>query len=396
MLSEFNDFPQSPGTNSYESCLRAIESCDYFILLIGRRTGGWYDREQKISITRAEYRHAYELSDRGQLQLLTMVRRDLWDIREDRRALSRMIRNGDLSDWDLPASEISEITNHGSRFVNDAEATFAFLREVGRVDQMIAADAGQGPRPAANWIYQFSTFRDVIDALRTVLDLSGGLRRKAVRANLLHELEELVSKLLTPSGSSIRPVTHWSRPSRSQVQGGFGDSSSYSGKQLSWLAIFILCHANVGMRIQLAALRDAIQSGVFLEADLETGRLIVGPLQASLYQLNEQVERFSAFSVTDLFSIGQKLAANQAYKSRREDTFHVRNDELVVPFAVHDAIENVLTLAGTVYRTLVRDDGNVEQVELRPSSPFVTEAERVSEERVTRSQTRAWLMMPAE
>ena len=56
--SEFNDFPQIPDKNSYESCLKAIDEADYFVLLVGSRVGGVYDAAKGISITRMEYQHA--------------------------------------------------------------------------------------------------------------------------------------------------------------------------------------------------------------------------------------------------------------------------------------------------------------------------------------------------
>src|SRR5689334_2746801 len=61
MLSEFNDFTKPLDENSYTACLKAIESASHFILLIGARTGGIYDAAEKVSITRMEYRAAYDL-----------------------------------------------------------------------------------------------------------------------------------------------------------------------------------------------------------------------------------------------------------------------------------------------------------------------------------------------
>lgn len=66
MLSDFNDFTKPLETNSYEACLRAIARADYFILLMGARVGGFYDAVNNISITRMEYRTAYELVEQGQ------------------------------------------------------------------------------------------------------------------------------------------------------------------------------------------------------------------------------------------------------------------------------------------------------------------------------------------
>ena len=58
-LSEFNDFEKGFDKNSYDACLKAIHNCDYFILLLGSRTGGYYNIREKISITRKEYQEAY-------------------------------------------------------------------------------------------------------------------------------------------------------------------------------------------------------------------------------------------------------------------------------------------------------------------------------------------------
>jgi len=38
-LSEQNDFPVQSDLNSYETCIQAINDCDYFILLVGGRVG---------------------------------------------------------------------------------------------------------------------------------------------------------------------------------------------------------------------------------------------------------------------------------------------------------------------------------------------------------------------
>ena len=43
LLSEFNDFGKPVDTNSYDACIKAIDSADYFVLLIGAHVGGWYD-----------------------------------------------------------------------------------------------------------------------------------------------------------------------------------------------------------------------------------------------------------------------------------------------------------------------------------------------------------------
>ena len=43
-LSELNDFPQLPDQNTYDSCLRAIDQSDYFVLFVGVGLAGGMTR----------------------------------------------------------------------------------------------------------------------------------------------------------------------------------------------------------------------------------------------------------------------------------------------------------------------------------------------------------------
>ena len=71
-LSENNDFIKDTNQNSYDACLDAVKQCDYFILLIGSRRGGMYPGEN-ISITRKEYRTAYELAKEGKIKKIIVL-----------------------------------------------------------------------------------------------------------------------------------------------------------------------------------------------------------------------------------------------------------------------------------------------------------------------------------
>ena len=59
LASEYNDFPKPLDIHSYEACLKALQKADYFVLFLGTRVGGWYDKAARISITQQEYREAY-------------------------------------------------------------------------------------------------------------------------------------------------------------------------------------------------------------------------------------------------------------------------------------------------------------------------------------------------
>ena len=163
LLSEYNDFVKPLAENSYEACIRAIGSSQYVILLVGGRVGGLYDARERISITRQEYREARKRFEAGQLKVIAFVRKELWDIREDRSALHRILQEGLAAEQELSADAIAKIANHSSKLVNDADMVFSFLEEIGQVQQMKDAVAGRGTFPKGNWIHTFSTFEDIVD-----------------------------------------------------------------------------------------------------------------------------------------------------------------------------------------------------------------------------------------
>lgn len=102
LASDFNDFAKPLDPHSYEACLKAIAEADYFVLLIGARVGGWYEHE-KVSITQAEYREAYRLHKEGRLKLLSFVRADVWNLREERKALRKHL---EMLDMDAGATQV--------------------------------------------------------------------------------------------------------------------------------------------------------------------------------------------------------------------------------------------------------------------------------------------------
>ena len=111
--------------HTYEACLKTLEHADYFILLIGSRVGGWYDKENKISITQQEYRAAYQRHLKGKLKIISFVRNDVWQYREDRNELSRFLEKQAID----PGAK-HDIVNHPSKWANDSEFICRFISEV--------------------------------------------------------------------------------------------------------------------------------------------------------------------------------------------------------------------------------------------------------------------------
>jgi hypothetical protein len=188
-LSEYNDFQKDLTMNSYDACVKSVSECDYFVLLIGSRRGGMCP-DENISITRKEYRAAYELAQIGKIKkLIVFIRRNVWDVKEDRKALGDLLNSVSQLDNEEPIDR-RIIKYHSSNILKDAEHILAFIDEVTRIE-----DARSGNRPVMNWVHTFTSFEDVITTLNIELQITASLSVKAaeqsIRAALIYNLQNI-------------------------------------------------------------------------------------------------------------------------------------------------------------------------------------------------------------
>lgn len=390
--SEFNDFPQIPDSNSYESCLKAIDESNYFILLVGSRVGGLYDAAKKISITRMEYQHAYERLKAGKLKMLVFVRKEVWDIREDRTALRKYIEDNFVKEGELDADQAAKLVAHSSRFLTDAESTFDFLAEIGKHDEMKQATKGQGAFPVGNWMYQFAGFKDITDALRTVLGVSGGLRKVALVASLQHEIEEnLVHFFTMTKDGHLSRNRYGASHSRKCLQGGMNDGSQYKGEDLRQLGAFVGFHGKIGIHLRSRVLEDAILSGEFLELEKATGKFVVGKIQRGLMTLLEVIDRLRLYAENEPSDSGTKLIANPSYMKSPIKMFTVPNIDLISEFYFYDVWENAENMFKAIHRALDGDSTLLDSVKINPTSPIACEAANIQNETPAISAIQWWI-----
>ena len=187
LLSEANDFPVERFTDSYQSCLDAINRCDYFILFIGSRVGGLFDKNEGISITREEYRRAYELSQKGKVKIISFVRKTVWDYRHSQKELEKFLRKEFCNRKEIDETDIKNILNRPSDFATQAEKIISFIDEVARTEEMKNAVSDNNSKwPKSNWIHVFSTFKEIIDCLKIEFAIDD---RKKKRLTFLLEKE---------------------------------------------------------------------------------------------------------------------------------------------------------------------------------------------------------------
>lgn len=387
-LSEQNDFPKALDKNTYEACLRTIERADYYILLIGSRVGAFYDAPNRISITRMEYRKAYKLACNGRLRILAFLRDELWKIREDRKALALFLESKS-SYLGLSCNERRSITSHPSPLMTDAEAISSFIDEVSRQSEMKAAVEGQSPFPGANWIYSFTTFRDIVDVLRVHLGISDTLVDSALKANLRREILENSALLMEKGKHGIRPAYVWASYARRCFDGSLGDRSRMPGKYLRWLVAYSVTTSR-GRKLSTRFLDQALASGRFLKYDTTKASYEFTPFTDRLFQLREQIERLRTLCL-DLQTNITDFVAKHVDRAKTDGEVDVCNDSLVFPLVIADEEENIVRLSTAILRALNGDVTALDPLVLNPLTPIKSEGEQIAFETVTAEEVEDWL-----
>jgi hypothetical protein len=177
---------------------------------------------------------------------------------------------------------------------------------------------------------------------------------------------------------------------RNRFTGGWDDESSYLGKHLGWLGMFLTFQLGSARHLRADALVDAISSGRFLEYDQATGKYAVGVLHRGLLDLHRHLGLLKrATEMGDLTDLGNRLI--QGNRGRPEQTVRVRNVELLVACCVYDQFENATTLLRAVYLALEGDATALRTIRLRTESPIPEMSSGVEAETPTPQMIRDWL-----
>ncbi|MBX3159206.1 MAG: DUF4062 domain-containing protein [Deltaproteobacteria bacterium] len=364
--SEFNDFPKDVERNSYDACLASIDSCQYFILLIGARAGGRVASPPNTTITMAEYRYAYERAKEGKLKIVALVRRSVWTAREDRSALAELIKDKYQQEHGLSDDDIANLKHHRSKIVVEADTIFGFISEVARAAEMrAAAKDPSAPLPVNNWVHTFENFRDIIDVLRASFVRVQGLRRAALLANMRQELGTNLATLLGREKGILRPYYVWASKAREQFSGGPDDTSEIREIDLMNLAVF---GYTASSNLLTYSLDDAIASGEFLHFDATANRYTVGDLHQALLDLRKAIT--SVKSVCSGFLTAERRAELLEFKKYRSASARVSisNVKIGLLMVLHDQTRNTVQLSLALLRYI--ETGEYTTPELSPITPF--------------------------
>ena len=288
--SEYNDFKVANDKHSYDACLKLIEECDYFILLVGSRVGGFYDIENKISITRQEYREAYKLHEQGKLQIISFVRDDVWQLKEIKHELVNHLKEIKVLDEEIR----NEVLNFDTKFANNAELISDFIIEVGRNNETRNSIKTGTTLPTGNWIRQFKSFKDVIEGIRPFI-LIEDLNIKFHKELLRNELIKHNLSLYGDFKENPKKLLIEFRNIYNSVASPASFLNDVEIRRASWERFVAVYHYSCLMPISLDLhiIYKTLTSDVFYNYDVSTNTLIKQPIHDTLSQLKNNIVSYS-------------------------------------------------------------------------------------------------------
>jgi hypothetical protein len=383
LASEFNDFAVDPKAHSYEACLKNIAEADYFVLLVGGRVGGWYDQANLISITRQEYREAYRIHKESGLRIVTLVRSEVWQAREDRKALAKH-----LSGMELNEEQKRQIVDFPSKFTENAEFVSAFLNEIGRNQETIAAVTKGTPKPTGNWIYPFSTFKEINDVLQP-LTFSGLTADEAsYRKALQYELIELLRRLLLKhKGKALDPrgaIRHFWQTYSIEVD-RIRSETIVDVKE--WMKFSVVMLRLMATKIKPVVINDALASPIFLDYDSTKNAYITNRAYELLSRLVDEIGMFNHGATSETFSIIYEFSPKRT--GLKQGMQEIPCSKLAILIGLGLRWFNIISICESLAKHL--EGAPLQEPILMPFSPSAGMQEQIDQENVTSAEARIFL-----
>ncbi|PHS79138.1 MAG: hypothetical protein COB59_03570 [Rhodospirillaceae bacterium] len=379
LASDYNTFNKPLDQHSYDACLEMIEKADYFVLLIGGRVGGWYDEQNRISITQQEYRTAYDLHKQGKLKIVSFVRGDVWQVREERKSLEKHLKNLEILE-----ETKRDIATYQSKFVSDADFIFNFIKEVGKNKETLEALSAETAFPTGNWIHPFNDFRDIVDVFLPFLFDGTPASEIAFKKALQHELIEILRQcLIRVPGAVLGPkirVKNFSIACPINVEDRLNQSIRVPIKE--WDSLTTMMLQLLGKKFRSTIIQDALSSTIFIEFNSSNGAYEEAPAFRGLYLLTEEIERLNSLNTTD------NLAPifEHSPKWRREGITNLDIDitQITMLLSLTYRWINVIDLASALIKHL--NGQKFEMPDMMPFSPIIGMDDAILEETVSQEE----------
>lgn len=348
LLSEYNDFKKDLNANSFEACLKTIEDVQFFILLVGGRVGGYYNKDSKTSITQMEYRKAYEELKKGKLKIVNIVRDNLWNARNERKSLEKLIGAEYKGKYNISDDDVLKIKNYKSDIVSDAEFIFNFIEEISRKEEMKEAQKDPTKYPPGNWVHSFKTFRDVVDILKREFSFTDDLERIAMKENIKYELVENFKIFFSKSESGkLYPMNVFADKVFEIYKGELKGVSSYTKEQLKLFPIYLMIGIGRANLLKTDYIEVALKSGKFLIFDNQLGKFSQSPFSKALQRYKNFIDKLKGLETMDFLDNRKRLELADDIKNK--DYYNINNILLFSIYSIYKLQWQIINLSFALY-----------------------------------------------
>lgn len=377
LASEYNDFEKPLDKHSYDACLESIKQADYFILLIGTRVGGWYDENNRISITRKEYREAYNLQEETGIKIINFIREEVWQYRDINKELEKYLKNNDIN-----SDSKKGILERKSKYSDDANFINNFINEVGKNNETKEVIKDGGALPKSNWIHTFSDFGDIIQVLSTLSFLTLPVEEKLLQDLLKNELVNILSvfliklngKIFSPKNSINNFIEKYqifiTKSGNNLTTVNFED-----WRHLHNTSIFILAK-----NFKAIVLEKVLSDPIFAEFDRETGQFQFNETFHASYELKKQLDRFKLLDTPKTREIAYEHTP-KFYYPNYPATIDLPSTKLASLIALLNVWINIIELCKSLISHF--EGRKFAMPELQPLSPIFGFSEEIEKEIIT-------------
>lgn len=365
-LSEYNDFTRDVDSDTLHACFDNVSQSDFYVLLVGKRRGAWFNEDDRITITRQEFRVARDASLSKSLGIFLFERREV-DV-----ALRQWTEDG-CPEPDTPG-----------RYVEDPVFTSEFMAEL---------EEPTSAASAAPWIYKFDDFRDIVDGLRVPLRLTTDFERRLLRGNLLDEVIRDVCKLMTKGQSSktLSFLHQFSTRTRDgiavQADNLRGDTK-LSRDQIRGLGFLLLARPTEAL--EHSAIDESLARGLFLDFDQQTGSISPTVEHEALRRIKDDLKRVTSVldraDADELANYFEPLVI-AANKRELNGSYPINTFKLASLLAIHDRLDDLCTSLVQMAKCLLGYEKSP-QINRRPNSVVHGVSEELEAEMVDPAELR--------
>jgi hypothetical protein len=355
--SEADDFNVSGNRSAIEECFNNIRNSDYYILLIGDKTG--HMLENDISITRCEYRVAKESFLNTGKPILHLYLRQETDI-----ALKKNNENK-IKGFDNPTHQR------------------AFIYEVQNPSNELVP----------NYLKRFNNSESLLNSLEFPLNLGRNLTERLARHSLISELLSNLAKMVQRHRSSAFPIHEYMERIRKEypITEDLLNDDIYIPMKLSSRLVLALAGRIQSKDLLTQAIEDAINRGIFLKYDPQSGNFLDSPLHNLLKQTINDIRNINYFDSENLQSWDRNiLDAIKQQRMRQSPNLAVNGNDYFYALAHYDRATNIFNEHKAMCRYLLGVTETLEEIVRKPMTPLGEQEvnnilkERVSEDEIAR------------